>query len=423
MRERADAGNLAARTAPHSAHVWSRLALTATTRGSAVKVALSSVLSRLITCSGQAAAQAPHAVQRAASRIRQRDPESSRPEMMAPVGQTPTHTSQKEQPPASISRRPRGQPGPSTAQGARPRSLAPRAASASVVASGSRSSMQSGPGNSAGSSQLLASSAWSCAGPGRPSAAAKSPMKLSRSPARSAHNLSSQLTSRTATPARKIWRSHPALTISKDGMRRARNSSPTSGPLPACWHVIATPPARLVRRTDRTSTAAAAPIASKSASARATALSGQATTQLPQPVQRSPSTNTRPDARRKASCLQARRQATQPAPLQQRSSSQVAIGRRARSKPRNNDRRDMAPTEKLARSVVRTVRSALATRAAAAHNKAALWPTTSASPQSAPVRRSTMSVPPMPTPARRKAAKRSARACEAFRHPITTGRD
>src|ERR1035438_8972242 len=91
----------------------------------------STALSRVATASGQQVTQAPQAMQRPESTLRRSNPAPFRSARRAPVGQTPTQTSQSEQPAESIVTTPSKQPGPSTRHGARPGPSAPNAASGS----------------------------------------------------------------------------------------------------------------------------------------------------------------------------------------------------------------------------------------------------------------------------------------------------
>ncbi len=381
---------------------------------------LPSCFSRLITCSGQVSTHTPQAVQHRGSKKRPSGPVPSRCVLRAPVGQTLTQAPQREQPVLSTVTVPSGHPGPPARQGGQSGSRAPRLLSASTVASGSARQMAAFRGRPAVSSGPVAPVVLSKPPTGRPSAPASSSTKALRLAPRSVHSFSPQPTRRTPTPLLKNWRSQPALTISKDGTFKDNQPSPRRGPAAASWQVTATPFAGVSRSIDSTRTPAAAPRAPRSAPARLRAPRWQASTHAPQAVQRSPSTTSRPPSWRSAPCLQDSRQTVQDTDRPHLSSRKVAIGRRARPTPRNSDRRDIPPTEKLTRSLEGVSRSAAATRAAAAPSRASLSTRAASRLHSRPARRSTMSAPAAGTPALRNEARRSPRALAPARHPSTT---
>ncbi len=386
----------------------------------------STALSRVATASGQQVTQAPQAMQRPESTLRRSNPAPFRSARRAPVGQTPTQTSQSEQPAESIVTTPSEQPGPSTRHGVRPGPSAPNAASDRVVASGSRSSIQSPPaGETAGTDSWPARASPPAGPPGsssaeNPNTPARSRTKCPRSATRVSQCSSPQPMTLTPTPAPISWRSHPAVTISIDGTRSTSHGSPTRGTDFDCWQAIATPVADPRRRIAATRTAAAALSPSTSAPGSANAPLRQAATHWPQPLQRSPSTTTRPAARRNAPCGQASTQAVQATAPVQWFGRQTATNRRAVLTPRSRDRRDIPPDDRLVRSLTGDPTSAPTTRATAALRRATDCSRATFSVQPSAVCKSTISVPAAGAPARRKRASNSPRRCEAARQPTTT---
>ncbi len=313
-RRSAAAGSPAPSGAPQTSQV--AVGLVARTRRPAVMAALSTALSRVTTLSGQAATQASHAVQREGSKLRRSDLPPVRSAASAPVGQTATQTSHREQPATSIPTIPSEQPGPSARHLVRAGSRAPSTVNACIVASGSRNSIRTSPaacalfaapdspgasggdrrpatpsGNgrpgTTGGTGLWTSGSPAPRGPSgrKPSTSASCPRKLASSPARFRQSPSSHATTPALTPALANWRSHPAVTISSDGTRSTNHCSPSRGPVFECWQASATPVADLRRPIDSTRTPAAAPNPSKPAPGRAKAPLRQAVRQAPQPWQ------------------------------------------------------------------------------------------------------------------------------------------
>ncbi len=386
------------------------------------RTAPSTAFSRVITASGHEDTHASQPVQRLESTLSRCSPEPFRSDAKASVGQTPTQTSQSEQPAGSTRTTASEQPGPSTRHGVRPGPSAPRVDSACMVASGSRSSIRSPQGTETAGIDSWPADASPNTGPPseNPRLPLRSRTKRSRSPTRVSQSSSSQPRTLTFTPTLTSCRSHPAVTISIDGTLSASQASPTRGNGFACRQAIETPRADPLRRTAATRTAAAALSPSISAPGSAKAALRQAATHTPQPMHLSPSTTTRPASRRSAPCGQARTQAVQAAPVVQHSGRHTATKWRAVLTPCKRDRRDTPPTDRLVRSLTGAATSAAVTRATAALRRATDCSRATFSLQPSAVRKSTISVPAGATPARRKRACSSRCRRGSARQPTTT---